>query len=119
MNQNIIRAMGAAVIAVAMWTGAVAAQNLNLPSVKIASLGNPVTFATHAELERYGFSWGPSDGQFGAIPTGGGRYTFYGTAGPTSSCAGTANVKGAVFSFTGTLDHVTGSNGCRKLFGPG
>jgi hypothetical protein len=36
--------------------GAAAAQNL--PSVKIVSLGNPVRFATHAELQRYGFSFG-------------------------------------------------------------
>lgn len=80
--------------------------------------GAPATFATHTELERYGFAWGPSDGQFGAIPAGGTGYTFYGTAGSTSSCAGTPRVRG-VFTFTGTLDHVTGSNGCRRLFGPG
>lgn len=80
--------------------------------------GSPVTFATHNEFVGYGFSFGPSDGQFGAIPAGGMSYTFYGTAGSTSSCAGTPKVKGA-FTFTGTLDHVTGSNGCSKLFGPG
>jgi hypothetical protein len=107
----------AAVIAVAMWAGTATAQTL--PSVKIGSVGSPVTFATHAELERYGFAWGPSDGQFGAILTGGGRYRFYGAAGSTPSCAGTPNVNGSTFSFTGTLDHVTGSNGCRSLFGPG
>ncbi len=80
--------------------------------------GSAVTFATHTELESYGFAFGPSDGQFGAIPSGGTGYTFFGTAGSTSSCAGTPRVKG-VFTFTGTLDHVTGSNGCRRLFGPG
>jgi len=80
--------------------------------------GSPVTFATHTELVGYGFSFGPSDGQFGAIPAGGASYTFYGTAGSTRSCAGTPNVKGA-FTFAGTLDHVTGSNGCRRLFGHG
>ncbi len=80
--------------------------------------GSPVTFATHNELVGYGFSFGPSDGQFGAIPAGGVSYTFYGTAGSTRSCAGTPNVKGA-FTFAGTLDHVTGSNGCRRLFGHG
>jgi len=116
-NHNIVNAISALVIAIAIGMAPAAAQDL--PSVKIAALGNPVTFATHAELERYGFSFGPSDGQFGAIPTGGGRYRFYGTAGSTSSCAGTPNVKGSVFSFTGTLDHVTGSNGCRRLLGPG
>ena len=115
MNQNITSAISATLIAFA--TGAVAAQNL--PSTKIASVGNPVTFATHSELERYGFSWGPSDGQFGAIPTGGGRYTFYGAAGSTSFCAGSPNVNNSAFSFTGTLDHVTGGNDCRRLFGPG
>jgi len=80
--------------------------------------GSPVTFATHTELQSYGFSFGPSDGQFGAIPAGGASYTFYGTAGSTRSCAGTPNVKGA-FTFAGTLDHVTGSNGCKRLFGRG
>jgi len=81
-------------------------------------LGSPVTFATHTELESYGFQWGPSDGQFGGIPTGGGNYKFYGMAHSNSGCAGTPNVSG-VFTFTGTLDHVTGSDGCRRLFGPG
>jgi hypothetical protein len=80
--------------------------------------GSPVTFATHAELASYGFAFGPADGQFGAIPAGGNSYIFYGDAGSSSSCAGTKNAKGT-FSFTGTLDHVTGSNGCKRLFGPG
>ena len=83
-----------------------------------AILGPPVTFATHTELASYGFSFGPSDGTFGAIPAGGSSYTFYGDAGSASSCAGTPSVNGA-FSFSGTLDHVTGSNGCRRVFGPG
>jgi hypothetical protein len=78
---------------------------------------SPVTFATHTQLKGYGFSFGPSDGTFGAIPSGGKSYTFYGTAGSSSSCDGTPNVKG-VFTFTGTLDHVTGGNGCTRLFGP-
>jgi hypothetical protein len=106
----------ALVLDLAMWSAATAQ---TLPSVKLASVGRPVTFATHAELERYGFAWGPSDGQFGAKPTGGGGYRFYGAAGSTSSCAGSPNVNGAAFSFTGTLDHVTGRDGCRKQFGPG
>ncbi len=83
----------------------------------IGTFGSPVTFATHAELAGYGFSWGPSDGTFGAIPTSGSDYTFYGTAGAAASCTGTPNVNGA-FTFTGTLDHVAGSS-CRRLFGPG
>ncbi len=82
------------------------------------TLGSPVTFATHAELAADGFSFGPSDGTFGAIPAGGNSYTFFGTAGSSSSCVGTPKVTGT-FAFTGTLDRVTGSNGCRRLFGPG
>jgi hypothetical protein len=82
------------------------------------TFGQPITFATHAELASYGFLWGPSDGTFGAIPAGGGAYTFYGTAESAASCAGTPRSGGA-YSFTGTLDRVTGSNGCTRLFGPG
>ncbi len=82
------------------------------------TLGSPVTFATHTQLAGYGFQWGPSDGQFGAIPGTGNTYTFYGTAGSAASCAGSPSTNGA-FTFTGTLDHVSGSNGCKKLFGPG
>jgi len=81
--------------------------------------GSPVAFATHSELSSYGFSFGPSDGTFGAVSAGGGNYIFYGSAGSTSSCAGTPNVKEGEFAFTGTLDHVTGSNGCMSLFSPG
>lgn len=84
----------------------------------VGVFGSPITFATHAQLQGYGFSFGPADGQFGAIPVGGDNYTFYGSAGSTSLCAGTPNVKGA-FTFTGTLDNVTGGNGCARLFGPG
>jgi hypothetical protein len=80
--------------------------------------GAPVTFATHAELASYGFAWGPSDGQFGAIPTSGTSYTFYGSAGSTAPCTGTPKLTGE-FAFSGTLDHVTGGSGCTRLFGPG
>jgi len=83
-----------------------------------ATFGTPVTFATHAELFSYGFQWGPSDGPFGAIPQGNGTYTFYGTGGSSPKCAGSPSVNG-VFTFTGTLDHIAGSNGCTRLFGPG
>ncbi len=102
-----------------VWQAADAQATVTAPTISY-SLSSPVTFATHTELESYGFSFGPSDGQFGAIPAGGASYTFYGTAGSRSrpSCAGTPNVKGA-FTFTGTLDRVTGSNGCTRLFGPG
>jgi uncharacterized protein (TIGR03437 family) len=94
------------------------AQNQPASPVLSATFGPPVTFATHAELASYGFQWGPSDGQFGAIPQSNGAYTFYGTAGASSKCAGSPNAHGA-FTFTGTLDHVSGSNGCKRLFGPG
>jgi hypothetical protein len=80
--------------------------------------GTPVTFATHAQLQSYGFSYGPSDLQFGAIPAGNGSYTFYGAAGTSSACAGTPNAKNGAFTFTGTLDQVTGSS-CKRLFGLG
>ena len=87
-----------------------------LPAIH-AVFGAPTTVATHAQLMGYGFAWGPSDGQFGAIRADDGSYTFYGTAGSSSACAGTPNVE-AAFTFTGTLDRVTGSN-CKRLFGPG
>ncbi|HXX63244.1 MAG TPA: hypothetical protein VEO56_05550, partial [Bacteroidota bacterium] len=80
-----------------------------LPNI-IGTFSSPTTFATHTTLAGYGFSFGPSDGQFGAIPASGMTYTFYGSAGSTALCAGTPNAKGE-FSFTGTLDQVTGSNG--------
>ena len=80
--------------------------------------GAPLTFATRAEFEKYGFAWGPSDGQFGAIAAGGDNYTFYGTAGATAACKGYPKTFGS-FTFSGTLEHVTGSNGCRRQFGPG
>jgi hypothetical protein len=118
MRKGMISRLFAGAIVAATSAGAVSAQTL--PSIKVASVSSPTTFATHAELERYGFSSGPSDGQFGAMPVGGGRYRFYGTAGPTPACAGVPNAKFAVFGFTGTLDHVTGgSDGCRRLFGRG
>jgi hypothetical protein len=63
-----------------------------------ATFGTPVTFATYAELFSYGFQWGPSDGQFGAIPQSNGTYTFYGTAGSSPKCAGSPSVNGT-FSF--------------------
>jgi len=85
----------------------------------IAYTLSPVsTFATHADLAGYGFSFGPSDGQFGAIPGAGGTYTFYGDAGGAATCVGSPGVNGE-YSFTGTLDRITGSNGCKRLFGPG
>ena len=89
----------------------------NTPMISIA-LSQPTIFATHNELENFGFAWGPSDGTFGAISTGGGNYKFYGSAGAGPACSGAPNARGA-FSFTGTLNQVTGSGGCTRLFGPG
>jgi uncharacterized protein (TIGR03437 family) len=87
------------------------------PALPVLSytLGSPVTFATHTQLAGYGFEWGPSDGQFGAIPGTGGTYTFYGTADSAASCAGTASGKAGAYTFTGTLDQVSGSS-CKNLF---
>jgi len=81
------------------------------------SFGSAVTFATHAQLAGYGYTFGPSDGQFGAIRGSGGTYTFYGSAGSGAACAGTPSLNGE-YTFTGTLDQVTGSS-CTRLFGPG
>ena len=75
-----------------------------------ASAGAPEVFATHNQLASYGFMWGPSDGNFGAIPKRGGTYAFYGAAGaaslcrPGNSCGGTST-----FAFSGRLDRVTGA----------
>jgi len=85
----------------------------------VGSFGQPVTFATHAELVSYGFSFGPSDGSIGAIPAAGGSYTFYGSAGSTAGCSASPNLHGT-FPFNGTLDRVSGvTGGCRRMFGPG
>jgi hypothetical protein len=82
-----------------------------------ATFGLPLAFATHTQLAGYGYSFGPSDGQFGAIPASGMTYTFYGSAGSAALCAGSPSVNGE-FSFIGSLDQVTASN-CSRLFGPG
>jgi hypothetical protein len=78
----------------------------------------PTIFMTQQELWRYRFQWGPSDGPFGAIPLGQGRYRFLGTGGGGRQCPPAARKTG-VFSFTGTLDRVTGGDGCGILFGSG
>jgi hypothetical protein len=86
----------------------------------IYQLGAPSVFATYAQLNAYGFQWGPSDGQFGAIPMGDGRYAFYASAGAKPSCLapGHHGSTQGTFVFFGTLDHLTGGD-CKKLFGPG
>ena len=88
-----------------------------IPSI-VGTFGMPVTFATHTQLVGYGFSFGPSDGQFGAIPASGMTYTFLGSAGSTALCTGAPSSNGE-FLFIGTLAQVTGSGGCTRLFGPG
>ncbi|HLJ74082.1 MAG TPA: hypothetical protein VKU62_05820 [Thermoanaerobaculia bacterium] len=80
--------------------------------------GSPTVFATHAQFVSYGYHWGPSDGTFGAIPAAGNSYTFYGTAGSSATCSASGTITEGAYTFTGTLDRVTGSV-CRKLFGPG
>jgi hypothetical protein len=87
-----------------------------LPDVQV-SAGPPQTFATHAQLASYGFLWGPSDGNFGAIPTGSGTYTFFGTAG-VPPCRADVPCNGT-FAFSGTLDRVTGGNPGKKVLAPG
>lgn len=87
-----------------------------IPSI-VGTFGTATTFATHAQLAGYGYSYGPSDGQFGAIRGSGGTYTFYGSAGSGASCAGTPSLTGE-YTFTGTLTQVSGSS-CTRLFGPG
>jgi hypothetical protein len=86
-----------------------------LPDVQ-ASAGAPQTFATHVQLASYGFLWGPSDGNFGAIPTGSGTYAFFGAAGARCRAGGAGT---CAFTFSGTLDHVTGGKAAKPVFGAG
>ncbi|MGB8215011.1 MAG: hypothetical protein WCE68_15795 [Anaerolineales bacterium] len=83
--------------------------------------GSPIPFATHAEFDGYGFAWGPSDGDLGAIPAGNGNYIFYGSAGSKPACidAPKTHATEGVFAFSGTLDHVTSGKGCARVFGFG
>jgi hypothetical protein len=96
----------------------VSAGNPSVQTAVQAQWGAPSTIAQHAQWTGYGYNFGP-DGQFGAIPGTNGSYIFYGAFGTNASCAGTPSVKNGAFTFTGTLDKVTGSNGCKRLFGPG
>jgi len=90
----------------------------DVPAIR-AVAGPMLTFATHADFASNGYVWGPSDGPFGAIPIGGGRYTFYGTGGSAVACTRPGGPYEGAATFTGTLDKVSGGDGCRKLFGPG
>ncbi len=78
------------------------------------SLSTPTVFMAQQDLWHYGFVAGPSDGPFGAIPLGQGRYRFLGAAWGGDKCPPDARQQG-VFGFTGTLDQVTGGEGCRIL----
>lgn len=89
-----------------------------LPALHYAA-DAPVVFATREQLAGYRFAWGPSDGTFGAIPAGDGKLTFFATGGSVFDCNQTRGANQGVFTFTGTLERVTGGDGCRKLFGPG
>jgi len=82
------------------------------------TLSLPAVFMVQQELRSYGFSAEPSDGPFGAIPLGQGRYRYLGTAWGGNTCSPEARKEG-IFAFTGTLDRVTGGEGCRPLFGRG
>ena len=92
----------------------------NVPDLH-GTFGAPVTFATRTEFDGYGFAWGPSDGDLGAIPKGNGNFIFYGSGGSKSSCTDARKTHDAegVFAFSGTLDQVTSGNGCGRLFGFG
>jgi hypothetical protein len=74
------------------------------------TLSLPAVFMTQQELWGYGFAAGPSDGPFGAIPLGQGRYRLLGTAWAGGKCPPDARKQG-VFGFTGTLDRVPGGEG--------
>ena len=84
-----------------------------LPDTHVA-VGVAQTVATHADFAKLGFAWGPSDGNFGAIPAHGGNYTFYGTGG-----SATLTPAEGAYTFGGTLDTIVSANTATKLFGPG
>lgn len=78
----------------------------------------PATFMLQQDLRRYKFEWGPSDGPFGAIPLGNDQYRFFGTGWGEKLCPPAARRVG-VRPFTGTLDRVTGGDGCFVVLGKG
>ncbi|MFI5001202.1 MAG: hypothetical protein ACHQK9_15100, partial [Reyranellales bacterium] len=69
MNGIRIGAVCAVAIGLELLAGTASGQNV--PAIRIASVSAPASFATPALLRGYGFSFGPSDGQFGAMATGG------------------------------------------------
>jgi hypothetical protein len=83
-----------------------------------ASFGTASIVATHADFSTRGFGFGPSDGTFGATVAQG-KYTFFASASSSSACPnkpGNTPGKQGTFSITGTLDQVTGGDGCKALF---
>jgi hypothetical protein len=99
--------------------GGESASSSCVPDVTI-SIGTPQIFATHSQLANDdGFLWGPSDGNFGAIPSTDGNYAFFGTGGASSQCSKTNKTCEGAFAFTGSLNAVTGANTAKALFGPG
>jgi hypothetical protein len=78
----------------------------------------PAVFMTQQEMRGYKFQWGPSDGTFGAISLGNGQYRFFGTGAGGQVCPPAARNVGS-HPFTGTLDRVTGGNGCYVVLGKG
>src|SRR5579871_2416264 len=91
----------------------------DVPALTVA-YGSPTTFGTHDDFASDNFAWGPSDGQFGVIAQGNGTYTFYGSAASATTCTQPpSKALEGEFAYTGTLDHITGGNGCNSLFRPG
>ena len=89
----------------------------NAPPVRYVA-GPITTFATHQQFDSYGFSWGPADGQFGAIPAK--RRELHGSTAKRAvskfACNRSPGGNEGVFAFGGTLDRETAGDGCRKLF---
>jgi hypothetical protein len=80
------------------------------------TVSNPTIFMDQQQLWGYGFAAGPSDGPFGAIKNGEDHYRFLGPAWGGDKCPPGARREG-VFAFSGTMERVTGGQGCRMLFG--
>ncbi len=95
---------------------AVVTANAPIPTLH-GQFGTPTPFADYSQFASYGFAWGPSDGQFGAMALPNGTYRFFASAGSSATCAGTPKTDGE-YAFIGTLDHPQGS-ACSRLFGPG
>lgn len=107
----VIRQLGALIVLLAFLRPAASAD-------LTYTLSTPTIFMAQQDLWHFGFAAGPSDGPFGAISLGQGRYRFLGAAWGGAKCPAEARRQG-VFGFEGTLDKVTGGEGCKILFGGG